>query len=213
MLSSNERSDESWVHVADAAYQLKALTALDAAERVFAQRGFGQATMRDVADAARQSVAGLYYYLPSKQRALELVCDRAFHELLARLERSCATGTPYEQLAAFIRGHLDFVIHNPNAFRVLLRDLDALEGNGRAAVFELRRQYFARAADLVIAVQQVAPSLIETRTATAALFGMMNWTPMWRHESDEREAASIASTLTQLFLHGVTAPSFAEVPS
>jgi AcrR family transcriptional regulator len=202
------------VHVADAAYQLKTLSALDAAERVFAQRGFGRATMRDVADAARQSIAGLYYYLPSKQRALALVCDRAFRELLARLERACANaGTPQEQLVAFVRGHVDFVVHNPNAFHVLLRDLDALEGQDRVAVFELRRQYFARAADLVIAVQQSVPSMIETRTATAALFGMMNWTPMWRHGIDDHDAAGIARQMTQLFLHGVTTTGFSEVPS
>ena len=199
--------------MADSTYHLRALGALDAAERIFARRGFGQATMREIADGANISVAGLYYYLPSKQRALYLSCERAFRQLLERLDRAVAmTANPREQLKAFVRGHVEFVIHHPNAFRVLLRDMDALEGEDRAVVSELRHQYFSRAGDLVIAVQQqLEPSMISTRVATAALFGMMNWTPMWYHAVDDDEAARIADQMTQLFLHGVTSPSLAEV--
>jgi AcrR family transcriptional regulator len=195
--------------VAESAYRVKALAALDAAERVFAERGFGKASMRDVAEAAHSSVAGLYYYLPSKQRALALVCERAFRELLARLERALDVGAaPHARLRAFVRGHLDFVLRNPRAFHVLLRDLDALEGEHRARVLDLRRRYFSRAGDLIIDVQQLAPSVIETQVATAALFGMMNWTPMWRHDMDECAAARIAEQMTQLFLHGInTSPT------
>jgi AcrR family transcriptional regulator len=199
--------------MADSTYQIKALGALDAAERIFARRGFGQATMREIADEAGTSIAGLYYYLPCKQRALYLSCERAFRQLLERLDRAVSmTVSPHEQLKAFVQGHLEFVIHHPSAFRVLLRDMDALEGGDRAVIWELRRQYFTRAGDLVIAVQQqLKPSTVSTRVATAALFGMMNWTPMWRHEIDDDEAAGIADQMTQLFLHGVSSPSLAEV--
>jgi AcrR family transcriptional regulator len=198
--------------MADSAYHLKALAAVDAAERVFARRGFGQATMREIADEARTSIAGLYYYLPGKQRALYLSCERAFRQLIQRLDVATAKAAdPAERLKAFVQGHLEFVIHHPSAFRVLLRDMDALEGDDRALVWELRRQYFSRASDLVIAVQQqLEPSTVPTRVATAALFGMMNWTPMWYRAVDDDEAARMADQMTRLFLHGVTSTSLAE---
>ncbi len=198
--------------MADSTYHLRALGALDAAEAVFARRGFGNATMREIADAAGTSIAGLYYYLPSKQRALYLSCERAFRRLLKRLDHAVATAEdPHERLKAFVRGHLGFVIGHPSAFRVLLRDMDALEGDDRAAVMELRRQYFTRAADLVIALQQqLEPSTVSTRVATAALFGMMNWTPMWHHDVSDHDATRVADQMTRLFLHGVTTPSLVE---
>jgi TetR/AcrR family transcriptional regulator, cholesterol catabolism regulator len=194
-------------------YHIRALGALDAAEKVFARRGFGEATMREIADAAGISVAGLYYYLPGKQHALYLSCERAFRRLIRGLDRALTSSAdPREQLRAFVRGHLEFVIGQPNAFRVLLRDMDALEGEDRVVIVELRRQYFSRAADLVIAVQQQAElSTASTRVATAALFGMMNWTPMWHHDVSDDDAASVADQMTELFLHGVTAPSPVEV--
>lgn len=187
-------------------YDLRFRTALDAAERVFARKGYGSASIRDIARSAGISVAGLYYYLPSKQQALHWACARAFRAMDERLDRALAgASTPDEQLRAFIRGHLEFVVEHADAFHVMLHDMDSLEGQARAEVAELRRRYFARAADLVIAVQQQERSPVSTRIATAALFGMMNWTPMWRHGA-EVDAAGIADQMHRLFLRGVATP-------
>jgi len=186
-------------------FDLRLRAALDAAETEFARKGFGGASMRDIARAADMSIAGLYYYLPSKSAALQLVCERAFRALTRVMERAIAMpGTPATQLREFVKGHVDFVLLHPETFRVLLHDIDALEGEARTRIFELRRSYFARAADLVIAVQQQEHSTVSTRVATAALFGMMNWTPMWRHGGGVK-AEDIADQMHRLFLRGVTA--------
>ena len=47
---------------------------IDAAARVFAERGFHGATTQDIADVLGIRQASLYYYFPSKEGALELVC-------------------------------------------------------------------------------------------------------------------------------------------
>ena len=45
---------------------------IEAAARVFAQRGFHGATTQDIADVLGIRQASLYYYFPSKEGALEL---------------------------------------------------------------------------------------------------------------------------------------------
>ncbi len=187
--------------------------ALDAAEAVFARRGYGGASMRDIARAAHMSIAGLYYYLPSKQHALELICTRAFVALSESLDRSIASpSTPEAKLRAFVRGHLRFVFEHPSAFRVLLWGIDSLEGPARGAIQERRRRYFARASDLVIAVAQEQPSSVSSRVATAALFGMMNWTPMWHRADGSADVAGIAGQMCDLFMRGIiTSPRATEV--
>jgi AcrR family transcriptional regulator len=196
-----------------AGFDLRLRTAIDAAEAVFARSGYGGASMRDIASAAGMSIAGLYYYLPSKQRALELVCERAFGALLDSLDVAVVAAAPPEaKLRAFVRDHLRFVVEHPAAFRVLLYDMDSLEGQARNAIQERRRRYFARAADLVVAVAQAQPSAVSSRVATAALFGMMNWTPMWHHADGGTDVAGIADQMGELFLRGVApAPCVAEV--
>ncbi|MHB8177831.1 MAG: TetR/AcrR family transcriptional regulator [Vulcanimicrobiaceae bacterium] len=178
--------------------------ALDAAERMFAKDGYGCATMRDIATAAEMSISGLYHYLPSKQRALALVCERAFSALVESLDRALAASpVPRAQLLAFVHGHIDFVIRQPNAYRVLLHSMDALAGTERIAVQKLRRLYFERAVGLVATLQEAQPSPISPRVATAALFGMMNWLPMWYHGRDESDATHLAHVMVLLFLRGV----------
>ena len=47
---------------------------IEAAARVFAERGFHGATTQDIADVLGIRQASLYYYFSSKEAALELVC-------------------------------------------------------------------------------------------------------------------------------------------
>lgn len=193
------------------AYDSRLHMALDAAERIFSEKDYGMATMRDVASAASLSIAGLYYYLPSKQRALFLVCNRALTTLMEGLDAALAASpSPEGQLRALVRAHVGFITRKPSAYRALLL-VDALEGPDRATILEMRRRYFARVADLVIAVQQEQPSSISTRVATAALFGMMNWAPTWHHNGDTADPERIADEMTALFLRGVASRAVQEL--
>src|SRR5215211_7351046 len=47
---------------------------LEAAAKVFAERGYHGATTQDIADVLGIRQASLYYYFPSKEGALELTC-------------------------------------------------------------------------------------------------------------------------------------------
>ena len=50
---------------------------IEAAAQVFAERGYHGATTQDIADVLGIRQASLYYYFPSKEAALELVCIKA----------------------------------------------------------------------------------------------------------------------------------------
>ena len=49
---------------------------IDAAARVFAERGYHGTSTQAIADVLGMRQASLYYYFPSKEAALELVCAR-----------------------------------------------------------------------------------------------------------------------------------------
>ena len=48
---------------------------VDAAANVFAERGYHGTTTQAIADVLGMRQASLYYYFPSKEAALELVCE------------------------------------------------------------------------------------------------------------------------------------------
>jgi AcrR family transcriptional regulator len=174
---------------------------LDTAEQIFAREGFGAAAMRDVARAAGISVAGLYYYLPSKQDALRLICARAFDALAGALEQSLKSASDHaHRLRAFARSHLTFIVEHPSAFRVLLRDADALESLGREDIAARRRTYFDSVNELVAAASGSEHQA--TRVLTASLFGMLNWTPMWYRVGQDGDAVHLADKMVSVFLDG-----------
>jgi AcrR family transcriptional regulator len=77
---------------------------LKAAGEVIARRGFHQASVRDIARAARLSLAGLYHYVGSKDELLFLVLDRALDRLIGDLDRALGEArTPEARLLALIR--------------------------------------------------------------------------------------------------------------
>lgn len=65
---------------------------LDAAAEVFAERGYFNATMKDIADRIGMRPASLYHYFPSKETALEEMCRISAIEFCERLRTIIAKG-------------------------------------------------------------------------------------------------------------------------
>ena len=80
---------------------------IDAAARVFAERGYHGTTTQSIADVLGMRQASLYYYFPSKEAALELVCLRGTDGFVEAAEAVVeGEGSPLEKLARLIAAHL-----------------------------------------------------------------------------------------------------------
>lgn len=90
------------------------LSILDAAERLFADRGYDGASVRDIAKAAGAQIASVSFHHGSKETLFERVVERRASELaqlrLDALAVAKATGQPLTLkaiLAAFLRPYLE----------------------------------------------------------------------------------------------------------
>ncbi|MHB8462819.1 MAG: TetR/AcrR family transcriptional regulator [Vulcanimicrobiaceae bacterium] len=177
---------------------------LDSVEALFARDGYHATSMRDIAEASGISVAGIYYYIPSKQDALAKVCERIFDRLDAGVPRiDDGAATALELLQRFVRSHLRYVLANDSAYRVLLHDMELLEGVARARVRTRKRNYFGLLEEMM---QRIDPGArFTTRVAAGALFGMLNWAPTWYRAEIDGNCEQITDALTSLFLGGLLA--------
>lgn len=75
---------------------------LDCAERVFAERGFGGATMQEIADSAGLPKANLHYYFSSKEMLYRTVVERIFMIWLEAAESFETSATPSIALSSYI---------------------------------------------------------------------------------------------------------------
>lgn len=186
-------------------YDEKLLRILRESAAIFAAKGYDRASIRDISAATGVSLSGLYYYFSSKEELLYLIQDHCFgtlhHRLVQELEDSVE---PMERLRIFIRNHLRFFLANQAEMKVLSHEADALSGDHRATIQKRKREYAAAAEDILRDL--APPGGMEPRTATFALFGMMNWIYTWHRPDIDPDADTLTDQMAHLFLRGYLSP-------
>jgi AcrR family transcriptional regulator len=183
---------------------------IEAAAVVFAERGYHGASTQDIADRLHMRQATLYYYFPSKDAALELVCQRGVAGLLEMAESLAATAdSPPEKIGKIMRAHLQALEEKHAFVKVFLNERQYLGDDARKAIGRLSRRY-----ELII--QRVFESGVETdvlradlncRLATLALLGMCNAAANWYGKEPGATVSAITKNFVDIILNGVRAPA------
>jgi AcrR family transcriptional regulator len=95
---------------------------LEAGERLFAEHGYDELSMAQLAREAGISKALLYHYFPSKQELFRATLGEAAEELRARTEPDPSL-PPLEQLAGSLDAFLSWVEERPDAYARLIRSI------------------------------------------------------------------------------------------
>jgi TetR/AcrR family transcriptional regulator, cholesterol catabolism regulator len=178
-----------------------------AAARVFADEGYDRASIRSVADHARLSVAGLYYYVRSKDELLYLIQYRVFDSLVERFKReSAALDDPEEKLHLLVRNHLERFVGNLAELVVCSRELGRLTGDLQARIEAKQREYFGLALGLFAGLKSRHGSVTDPRTAALCMFGSINWVHTWYRPRGGLAPAALARDFVHLVLRGYLPP-------
>jgi len=95
---------------------------LAAALRLFRERGFDAATMRDIADSAGMSLGASYYYFPSKESIVSAYYDYVQQEHKLRVDRDISTAKSLRQrLGIAFHTKLDIIEHDRRLLVALFR--------------------------------------------------------------------------------------------
>ena len=153
---------------------------IEAAAKVFAQRGYHGASTQDIADLLGMRQASLYYYFDSKEAALEAVCregHQGYVERIRRIARGDASAS--EKLAQALVHQIaperrDFTL-------VFIRERRFLPLPARKRIRAFEVQY-ERAIQRIIEEGMRSGEFradLDARMATLAFFGGIAWTD-WR---------------------------------
>lgn len=196
-----------------AKFDRKLVEILRTAAAVFAEVGFDPASIRMVADRADVSVAGLYYYVRSKDELLYLIQYHVFDGLIRRFEADSAhmlaeggeASRPEARLHRFIRNHLEHFLADMASLTVCTRELGRLKGEYLRRVEALQRAYFSQAFEIFRELcSSRDDSQMDPRTATLAMFGTINWVSSWYDPSSDKSASELAGEFAELYLRGVS---------
>jgi len=97
---------------------------LDAAEHLFAQRGYAGVGLREVAEAVGLGKSSLFHHFKNKPELYAAVCGRILTRIGSRLGEALARGgSPVERLERLLDELVDVLAGHPNDARLLLRSL------------------------------------------------------------------------------------------
>ncbi|HTO07233.1 MAG TPA: TetR/AcrR family transcriptional regulator [Myxococcota bacterium] len=199
------------VRAAQRKSELTRSSILDAAARVFRDRGYSGGTLADIAAEIGMKAGSLYYHFESREELVEAVMSlglaRARAAVEARLAELPVRASALDRLRAAIEAHLLMVVeqeHYTSATIKLIwqvppeireRQLAAQRAYGRLwkrLIADGRRAGFLR--------QDLDPSLVRM-----GIFGALNWAADW-FRSGKLPARRVASDLASLLLEGVSNP-------
>jgi len=193
-------------HTSRTAPKLERLLAVSA--ELMASRGFGQTSIRDVANASGFSLGGMYYYFKNKEDLLFLIQEMTFGSLLEIQEKAVAEGgSAAELLHRLVNNHLAYFISHFNELKVCTYELESLKGDRYENIAQLRRRYFLCMARVVGELNGVPPEEAENdrrvRHRTLFIFGMLNWVFMWYDPEKDDPAGELGEEMVAMVMNGL----------
>lgn len=149
---------------------------LDAAEQVFADKGYHGAVVDDIMRASGSSKGGFYFHFPNKQAIFVALIDALVPKLAATIERAIADESdPVAQLDAALRTVLDLFSRHRRLSKILLVEAVGL-GHGFDEKLMQTRSHFARMIQSYLdrAVAAKGITTIDTELVSWAWFGAIN---------------------------------------
>ncbi|MBC8187987.1 MAG: TetR/AcrR family transcriptional regulator [Proteobacteria bacterium] len=190
---------------------------LDSARRVFSEKGYGEATVADIAADAGVVEGTVYSYFESKRALLIAVMRGFFETLIAETEAGLGAVRGVEnQLRFVIRQQLETFASDFGLCRVIIREARPDLALYDEAILELNRRYTGLALRVLeegvatgVLRENIVPSVIRD-----LIYGGIEHA-VWRFVFSEREieVAALADQLADSILGGIVRDRSSEVSS
>jgi AcrR family transcriptional regulator len=173
-----------------------------AAAKVFAERGYDQTTMQDVAASMGLATGALYHYFGSKEQLLINICDQLMEPLLARArELMVSDGRPRDKLRALVHLWVANVVEYRNHMLVFQQERHAIESGVQWRTVRESRKAFERLVEHALEeAGATGPPGVDQRLALFALLGMVNHTAQWYQPRGRFTPSEIADGYLNLLL-------------
>jgi len=190
-------------------FQEKRDAILDAAARLFNQKGVKGGTLADVAKRVGLVTHSVTYYYRRKEDLATECFLRAIEAIDAIVLRAQSAPGPSERVRAFIDAYLELLAgiasgRHPNLVR--FNDVRALTGAHAELVFAAYTDMFRRLRALLHDDAQVF-SRPELNARAHLLLSLATWTRAWvpRYEIDDY--GRVAERISDILLHGIGSPA------
>ena len=174
------------------------------AARVFAQRGYDQTSVPQLAEELGSAAGSLYHYFGGKEQLLIAICDQLMDPLLdeARALLADDGADAGDQLRALVRLWVGHVIAHRDHMLVFLQERHVIDHGDQWAEVRRDRKAFEQLVEGLLARLEATDRarLGDARLTLSALLGMVNHTAQWYRPRGRLDATAVADGYVDLVL-------------
>ena len=182
---------------------------LKSAAAAFRTRGYHATSVDDIAQTLRMTKGSLYYYFKNKEEILYVCHDHTLDLLLRVLRDIQATAeSPADKLRAVVVAFVELMTEELHGTAAVTLDLKELSPPLRRKI-TAKRDRFDRAVRRIIreGIDEGAFRPIDSKFATFAIMGGINWIPHWFDPAGKADARAIGEAFAEFFVAGLLANS------
>jgi AcrR family transcriptional regulator len=180
---------------------------LEAAIKVFYERGYADATVQDVANEVGILKGSLYHYIATKEDLLFQLFE-VVHEQVESIKVAAEAAdelNPIERLELYIHRQLEYNLANIQRISVYYHDLGLL-GPERLAYVQAERRTHNRFVTRLIQEGQdqgLADASLDARMLANCVFATIIWTYRWYRIESRTGREDIVALCESFALHGI----------
>ena len=154
---------------------------IDKATRLFMEKGFGSASMRDIAEHVGVEAASLYNHIQSKSEILQDICFKVANQFIQNLEQVEASSTSaLEKMETLIRFHIRMMLQQYESIYISDHEWRHLPEPYLSNFLNQRRHYRKRLASIIEQgmqtgqMKEIEP-YVAVLTILSAISGIESW--------------------------------------
>ncbi len=172
---------------------------------IFREKGFGAASMRDLAETLGIEAASLYNHIRSKNEILESICFNIANRFNTQLDEiEAGTLTPVKRIEAILRFHIQQMIENHEEVIVSDREWKHLDEPYLSNFHNQRRNYRKRFAAIIEeAIKKGEVKKIDAPTAVVILLHAVNGIESWHRSTAKISGKALEDNMVTILIEGL----------
>ena len=179
---------------------------LDAAIRLFLEKGYNATTTNDVCREANITKPSLYYYFDSKRRLFYDCHMRSIRQQLEPyLNRAESIQDARERIEFMVRQFTNIICEHPE-LRILIHETFSIKDHYFREIRSVWKRHYTLLKETIAELQTDNIISMTLKSSKAALFllGMMTWITFWYDSDKARKKGDIADSAWKFATSGLS---------
>jgi AcrR family transcriptional regulator len=178
---------------------------IEKAARLFREKGFGAASMRDLAETVGVEAASLYNHIQSKSEILQAICFKVANEFISHLEAVEMSNEPtLKKMETIIRLHIRMMLEQYEFVYISDHEWRHLPEPYLSNFLNQRRSYRRRLGDIIEeGIHKNEMKDIEPYVAVLTILSAVSGIESWQRSRKSISAETLESNMVKYLIEGL----------